>query len=131
MLSWSWPGALSLSAASLAQPAPSPGPDALVGRYEREGGAPDLRGDEQDNIPIAETVRRIEEFRARAVSGDVTLRVSPRLGHALWDDERGWIAQNALDLLTGWIESHALFERNLRPTGPSPCRSARSVRCSA
>ena len=65
--------------------------------------------DEDDNVPVVESVRRLEA--ALAEHGDATIRVVPDAGHALWapDATQEDLRLNAdfVELLTGWIHARS------------------------
>ncbi len=61
------------------------------------------RLDESDNVPVEETVARIEGMRRVTPEDVFTVRVFPEMGHALADPETGWVSEEALRALTGWI----------------------------
>ena len=55
--------------------------------------------DEHDNVPVAESERRLESL-ARA---NLECRVYPGSGHALDDPQGNWIRRDFLDELARWI----------------------------
>lgn len=67
--------------------------------------------DEADNVPVAESVRRLEAELAESDHDDHTIRVFPETGHALWapDATQEDLRLNAdfVELLTGWIHERS------------------------
>jgi hypothetical protein len=61
------------------------------------------RLDERDNIPVEETVRRIEAMSRTAPEGTFELEVYEDTGHALFDADTGWVRRDVLKRLVGWI----------------------------
>lgn len=74
------------------------------GRLQIPGLALYGRDDEQDNVPVAESVRRLESV---SPGHDLTVRVFEGSGHALWaadaDPHHPVVRADALDLVTDWI----------------------------
>jgi pimeloyl-ACP methyl ester carboxylesterase len=58
--------------------------------------------DERDNVPVAESVRRLEALRAGGRER-LDVRVYAGSGHALGDPATGWIRRDFLDELARWI----------------------------
>ena len=58
--------------------------------------------DEHDNVPVAESVARVERLRAQGAN-DLEVRVIAGSGHALADPARGWVRRDVLDGLARWI----------------------------
>ena len=87
--------------------------------------------DEDDNVPVVESVRRLEA--ALAEHGDATIRVVPDAGHALWapDATQEDLRLNAdfVELLTGWI--HARSNAPTSSATPSASRWTPAVAASA
>ena len=54
--------------------------------------------DEQDNVPVAASARRLEALRA-----GLDVRVYAGSGHAIGDPATGWIRRDFLDELARWI----------------------------
>jgi pimeloyl-ACP methyl ester carboxylesterase len=65
--------------------------------------------DEEDNLPVRESVRRLQSWIGESGRTDVLVRVFPESGHALEDPATGWIRQDFLGALSRWIvESRAV-----------------------
>jgi pimeloyl-ACP methyl ester carboxylesterase len=58
--------------------------------------------DEKDNVPVKESVRRLQSLPS-SVQKNLTIRVLPGSGHALEDRETGWISEDYLRFLVEWI----------------------------
>src|SRR6185295_3946020 len=58
--------------------------------------------DEHDNVPVIESVARIERLRAEG-RANLEYRVYAQSGHALDDPATGWVRRDALDELARWI----------------------------
>ncbi|MBW3661327.1 MAG: serine hydrolase, partial [Gemmatimonadetes bacterium] len=69
--------------------------------------------DESDNVPVAESVRRLEAALEEAGHEDYRIRVIPGAGHGIWapdTDHAGHdhrLHPDLVDLLTGWILARA------------------------
>jgi pimeloyl-ACP methyl ester carboxylesterase len=65
--------------------------------------------DEEDNVPVAESVRRLEAAREGAAGDDWTIRVFEDTGHALWasdaDPHHPVLHPELVALLTEWIRA--------------------------
>jgi len=59
--------------------------------------------DEYDNVPVQESVRRLEAAIQRNRHADLSIKVFKRSGHGLWEPESKRIRQDFLRLLTEWI----------------------------
>ncbi len=60
--------------------------------------------DEQDNLPVAESVRLLE---SALVAGErQSVRVFDDSGHTLGDARTGWIREDFLRLLSDWLLQH-------------------------
>jgi pimeloyl-ACP methyl ester carboxylesterase len=64
--------------------------------------------DEQDNVPVSESVRRLESALLPAEHPDFTIRVFPGSGHALWDPTSSQghapkLRDDLVNLLVEWI----------------------------
>jgi dienelactone hydrolase len=57
--------------------------------------------DEHDNVPVRESVRRLDSLGRR----DLTVRVFAGSGHALDDPAGTWIRRDFLDALASWIHA--------------------------
>lgn len=84
--------------------------------YWRELDAPALvvygAEDERDNVPVAESVARLREA-LRPESRPLSLiRVFTGSGHALADEETGWIRLDFLELLSDWLKEAVGEERD-------------------
>lgn len=62
--------------------------------------------DEHDNVPVAESVRRLEHGFAAAAKRNYEILVVPGVGHALTEDGR--LADAFTDVLRRWLREHAL-----------------------
>ncbi len=60
--------------------------------------------DEHDNVPVAESVARLERLRA-AGRTNLEFRVYAESGHALEDPATGWVRRDALAELARWIRA--------------------------
>lgn len=61
--------------------------------------------DEEDNVPVAESVRRIEFAFSTAGKTNYDLVVAPAVGHALWN-EKGEFAPLLLQRLDDWLAKY-------------------------
>lgn len=59
--------------------------------------------DEQDNVPVAESVRRLRRALAPERNPANVIRVFSGIGHTLVDPATRWISSEFLDFLSGWI----------------------------
>ena len=59
--------------------------------------------DETDNVPVAESVRRLDEVLKPEWDPRHAVRVFPGLGHTLVDPGRGWVSQTVLTYLSDWV----------------------------
>lgn len=59
--------------------------------------------DERDNVPVKESVRRLEAARARG-RVDMTIHVYPDSGHALYEPNTATLRHDFRDLLATWIK---------------------------
>lgn len=64
--------------------------------------------DEKDNVPVAESVRRLRSALAGAGHPDFTIRVFPGSGHGLWEPghehrHHPELRRDFVDLLTRWV----------------------------
>jgi pimeloyl-ACP methyl ester carboxylesterase len=59
--------------------------------------------DESDNTPVGESLRRWGALYEAGPSIDLELRVQPRAGHVLEDDTTGWVSEQVLEDLAGWL----------------------------
>jgi dipeptidyl aminopeptidase/acylaminoacyl peptidase len=59
--------------------------------------------DENDNVPVAESVNRLRDALAPERKPSHRIRVFPGMGHTLVDPGTGWISSAFLDLLSTWI----------------------------
>ncbi len=72
--------------------------------------------DEADNVPVAESVRRLEAAFAESGHEDATIRVYPGTGHALWapdatqEDLR--LHGDLVDDLARWLDRRASSDRS-------------------
>lgn len=89
--------------------------------YWRELNAPALvvygALDENDNVPVAESVNRLREALAPERNPSHRIRVFPGMGHTLVDPASGWISSTFLDLLSTWITQEVGIERDARKPG--------------
>jgi len=61
--------------------------------------------DENDNVPVRRSVSRLERLSLRpGVGPQVTWEVYPGLGHALIDEDRGWISPVVLDRIVEFVQ---------------------------
>jgi pimeloyl-ACP methyl ester carboxylesterase len=66
--------------------------------------------DERDNVPVTESVRRIQFVASTLQKPDLTVVVAPRVGHALWNDQRAF-APEITGALDAWLDSHVVRGR--------------------
>jgi len=59
--------------------------------------------DEHDNVPVDESVRRLQHALNPPVHPEHVIRVFDGTGHAFEDPETGWIRRDVLDYLGAWI----------------------------
>lgn len=61
--------------------------------------------DENDNVPVGRSVSRLEGLSRRlGAEPQVTWEVYPGLGHALFDEDRGWISSVVLDRIVEFVQ---------------------------
>ncbi len=63
--------------------------------------------DEQENAPVFENVRRLEDAMASAGNAAPEVHVIDRVGHGLIDHERHTLHEGFVRLLTRWLETRA------------------------
>ncbi len=59
--------------------------------------------DERDNVPVAESVRRLQQALRPELHTRNAVRVFPGLGHALADPDRGWVSREVLTYVSDWM----------------------------
>lgn len=64
--------------------------------------------DEADNVPVAESVRRLEFGFGLAGKENAEIVVVPGAGHAVWDHEAGGLHPAAREALAAWLGEHRL-----------------------
>jgi dipeptidyl aminopeptidase/acylaminoacyl peptidase len=63
--------------------------------------------DEKDNVPIQESVVRLNKMIQADRARDFTVTVFPNTGHGMFNAETKWIRKDFLDLLVDWSRSRA------------------------
>ena len=63
--------------------------------------------DEKDNVPVKESVTRLEKMIQRAKKKDFIIKVYPGSGHAIDDPATKWVSKDFLDFLSRWIIQEA------------------------
>lgn len=59
--------------------------------------------DERDNVPVRESVARLEGMAAAPDAPPVTVEVLPHLSHTLVDEASGWVDTRALSRIVAWV----------------------------
>ena len=59
--------------------------------------------DETDNVPVGESVRRLQEALRPELNPRNAVRVFPGLGHALVDRDSGWVSREFLAYVSDWM----------------------------
>lgn len=59
--------------------------------------------DEEDNVPVRRSVERLERLAGAPGVPPIDVVVFPGLGHALVDEETGWVHAGALDRIVSWV----------------------------
>ena len=67
--------------------------------------------DEKDNVPVRESVARLNKMIQADRARDFTVTVFPNTGHGMFDEETKWIRKDFLDLLVDWSRSRAKQDR--------------------
>lgn len=63
---------------------------------------------EREGLPVRRSVERLTEARDDGGNENFTIRVLDDTGHGMEDPDTGRIRAEYLDLLTGWIKTHAV-----------------------
>lgn len=63
--------------------------------------------DEKDNVPVQESVARLNKMIQADRTRDFTVTVFPNTGHGMLSAETKWIRKDFLDLLVDWSRSRA------------------------
>lgn len=63
--------------------------------------------DERDNVPVQESVRRLEQALSNAGEGNFQVVVIPKAGHALMNPGRTALAPEFVAALAAWLKRHA------------------------
>lgn len=79
--------------------------------------------DEQDNVPVKESVRRLEHAFGAAGKRNYRIAVIPGTGHALTDPQRQGLMPAFVEALTSWLQENVLASRP--PPVPTSLGSAR------
>lgn len=61
--------------------------------------------DEKDNVPVKESVARLERMIRKTERRAFTVKVFEGSGHALGDPNTNWIRKDFLDLLAAWVKA--------------------------
>ncbi len=63
--------------------------------------------DEHDNVPVAESVGRLDSLRRARPDRAVDVQVFPGMGHTLVSPASGWVSGEVLEVIVGWLKSRA------------------------
>jgi len=63
-------------------------------------------GEDDPNVPVAESVDRLEQTIAASATPAITVQTYPDSGHGLFDPQTGWIRNGFLTLLSEWTNAH-------------------------
>jgi pimeloyl-ACP methyl ester carboxylesterase len=67
--------------------------------------------DEKDNVPVRESVERLERMIVTDGNRDFMVRVFAGSGHALGDPKTNWIRKDFLDLVAAWVTSRHMTKQ--------------------
>ncbi len=65
-----------------------------------------VNGEEDSNVPVSESVSRLEEMVQRSGHSDLTIQVYPGSGHGLFEPGTRNLREDFLGFLSSWIADH-------------------------
>jgi pimeloyl-ACP methyl ester carboxylesterase len=71
--------------------------------------------DQHDNVPVAESVGRLDSLRRARSDRVLDVQVFPGMGHTLVSPASGWVSSEVLEVILGWLKSRAMHRPRREP----------------